>query len=841
MDTNNAEAVQTDAGVIIADETPVIEENLVYFTDDVLVPIIFSHDETFYNQDIMVELTTEIPNARIYYTVNGSLPHEDYRNCTPDGFPANTLMYCHHPRDSCTFNDGIPVPAGDDGSDPSCFRASADGSRRLRTELPPPHLYTEPILIESTRAVTATTIKAVAVYDCEITGKEIVSPVATNSYIVGRNVFERFTPETFVFVLSADSYDLNCFYHGVAIEGFLRQQYRSHVWTGGNLDPPSCANFNMRGRPSERDFFVEVYDFAGNTLIHQAAGGRIQGGWSRAASQKSWRLIARSQYSQGKFRHDFFDDTFNYNGQLITRFDRLILRNGANDRDHANIRDELGGRLAKQAGFPDVQSFAPAAVFLNSRYYGFAWLKESLCEGYLVQKYGGKKDNYEIIQKSESGRDGNQRAVDDWEYIYELAEAAIDDDSSVTFTDDKVFEEFTSRVDIDNFILYYAIQTYIDNRDWPGNNMRMWRYYPGEDEIVTSDFNDGKWRFLMYDVEFAFGIYGQGYMANTLGNVLGRRGGGWHMGGRSTLLQAVLQRDDMREKFANTICDLISGAFSTRNMMDTLDEIAAAGDPEMLTAMDAGTVWMWDIAGNREQINQFARRRPEIYHTYMKTIFEIPDNAGIFTAVMNGAEGATAWLNTRSVTGRGNEARTAYYTTYNVPIKAEISAIHKFVSWEINGVFYYENEMTINSSMADVGGVVTIILHTERLTEGMPFVINAVNISNRAGRIELFNPNSVAISTRDYYLSDTSDNLRRWKIPTITVNPQETLIIVTSNNRSEDSLMKPQTNFRLREGETLYLSCRNEGIIAAVLIPEMGRNDVLLRLDDGTYRLTADN
>ena len=53
----------------------------------------------------------------------------------------------------------------------------------------------------------------------------------------------------------------------------------------------------MSGRESERDMYVEVYDSKGNQLIAQAAGGRVVGGYSRANEQKSWRLIARNEYS----------------------------------------------------------------------------------------------------------------------------------------------------------------------------------------------------------------------------------------------------------------------------------------------------------------------------------------------------------------------------------------------------------------------------------------------------------------------------------------------------------------------------------------------------------------
>ena len=738
----------------------------------------FSHTETFYDTAIDITLFSDDPNAIIFFTTDGSPPSQFSR------------------------------------------------------------VYTAPIRISAGDRIRATTIKAVAVYYENESCAGIESAVATNSYITGRNVWSRFTPETYVFVLSADPYDLYDYYHGIAVEGFLRDEYIENERGGrrGNIDPPAPANFNIRGREGERDFYVEVYDYQGNTLIHQAAGGRIQGGWSRAAAQKSWRLIARSQYGESKFRHAFFDDTFNYNGQLITRFDRLILRNGANDREHANIRDELGGSLAKQAGFPDVQAFAPAAVFLNGEYYGFAWLKESMCLGYLAGKYGGLKENYEIIQKSESGEDGEERAVEDWAYVYELAKAAAEMGGG--FRDDAVFEEFCSLVDIENLIMYYAIQTYIDNRDWPGNNVRLWRYFPDDDEVIASPFNDGKWRFLMYDVEFSMGIYGQGNSANTLSHMLGGRGSGAHMGGQSVLLQAVLGRDDMREKYANTICDLIDGAFSTSNMTATLEEIAAKGDPELLSAVQERVIWLWDLHGNREQINSFARRRPQIFLSNMVNIFELPDDS-MYTVTLTDAAGACAWLNTRMVSENDTPVTTNYFTYYGVPLSVQPYAGYEFVRWEVNGTHYLEPEMRITADMADESGNISIKLHTDKVIDGAPLFINELCTANGADWISLYNPNRVAISTRTYYLSDDIENLMKWKIPAISIQPEESLTIVMKNNSSPDTLMKPQANFSLSAGETLFLSDANGEIIAKVDIPEVERGGILTRERDGTYSITG--
>ena len=52
-------------------------------------------------------------------------------------------------------------------------------------------------------------------------------------------------------------------------------------------------------------------------------------------------------------------------------------------------------------------------------------------------------------------------------------------------------------IDIASYMQYEAVQIFVDNRDWPGNNIKFWR-----DHRVG-----GKWRWILYDTDFGFGIW----------------------------------------------------------------------------------------------------------------------------------------------------------------------------------------------------------------------------------------------------------------------------------------------------------------------------------------------
>jgi hypothetical protein len=780
--------------------------------------VTFSHTDTFYDKAISVTLTGADPGAEIYFTIDGSAPSENSR------------------------------------------------------------LYKEPINITLPNgAPSPTTIKAVAIKDGE------QSEVVNKSYLVGRDVFTRFTPGTYVFILSACPYELLDRDHGIFVDGIIRREYRAN---GGRLDNPTApANYNLRGRAGERDMFVETYDHEGNLLIHQAAGVRVHGGWSRAENQKSLRLFARREYGKGKFSHPFFEHALDSDGQQIEKFDRILLRNNGNDRNEAAIRDELSQELSRQAGFPDAQKAEPAAVFLNGRYYGFSWMKEVHCTGRLVSMYGGKKDNYQIVSNREQvlssvktleelhGRDLSHRsrtqfvrveetgeiykidglmtnphwvaleddefkAHEEWYNLYSLADAAVKagPGKSRSFTNDRVFNEFSSHVDIDNFMLFYAIQVFIDNKDWPGNNYKAWKYYPGEEEAVTNAFHDGKWRFLMYDMEFAWGLYGRATFADqTLLAVLGVRGS--HMGGQSVMLQAVLQREDMQEKFVNTMCDLISGAFSSENALSTLENLIDVSFNELNAAINANTLSWWAspeaYEEKRDQVRNFAGGRPDFMLNMMRRHFDV-DEAMYSVSVQGAAAGAQAWLNSRRVLS-GETAQTAYFTHYGVDLRADIYPGYEFSHWEVNGTEHRGKNLRIDASMADSDGNVYVTLHAARITEGLPFLVDELDTGSGADWITLYNPNSSALSTRGLFLSDNAEDLKKWSITPTNVQPGETLKIVMRNNSTQDALRRPQANFSLKAGETLFLTDADENIHASVLIPNLRRGQTMKRLENGRY------
>ncbi len=719
------------------------------------------------------------------------------------GFSLPAAFYSENISVELTASDGAEIFFTADGSDP----VIADKNR-----------YIAPIDINAGTETRAVTIKALCVNDGE------KSDIFTRSFVVGQNVRERFSQDTLVFVLSTDPYNLYDYEYGIAVPGKIYDEYVA-AHPGEEIPYNAPGNYYLSGREGERDIYVEVFESSGRNVISQAAGVRLSGGYSRVPDQKSLRLIARREYDpeHGKFEYPFFPDAVTENGMPISKYDRVVLRNGANDREFAGVRDELSGALARDYGYPVTQHAVPAAVFLNGEYYGYAWLHENFNEDYLETQFGGNKDRYEIVSNTEYPEEGSERALADYAKVTEYFEKDM--------TDDVIFEEFCGLVDIDNLMQYYAIQIFISNKDWPGNNYKVFRYYPEEGEEITSEFMDGRWRYMLFDAEYAWGLYGEGFRLNTLSDLLTGR----HMSGESKALIALLEREDMRVKLTNNLCDIISGAFSTENILETLEELIEKSDPEQMYALERGITseWAnpWSFADSRDQIRDFAQGRKNYVARHICKQFGYESET--FDISLTGARGAAASLNSQTTVG--GLIYGSYFTACGVPISAEVFEGFGFLKWEINGEEFFEPDVTITSDMARDGRV-DIKLFTEQAElHGLPPRFTEICTAKGAGWIKLYNPNSEPISTRGLFLTDGEETLKRWELPSYTIKPREELLIVMKNNKTNDALMQYQANFSLKAGETLILSDSEGSVLRRVPIPEIPESGIYTLGDNGDY------
>ena len=168
-------------------------------------------------------------------------------------------------------------------------------------------------------------------------------------------------------------------------------------------------NVQLRGEESEREVYIEALNSDGSLIFEQGAGVRPYGGASRESAMKSMKLFARKEYDpdHGKFNIDVFG-TIGEDGEVMDKYDKLVLRNYGNDFQFAFIRDELNQRLLAQVGYTNGEAVVPAVVYLNGKYYGLFYLHENYCDDFFKDKYGDGEGRYEVLEGNEK-----HKSVDD--------------------------------------------------------------------------------------------------------------------------------------------------------------------------------------------------------------------------------------------------------------------------------------------------------------------------------------------------------------------------------------------------------------------------------------------
>lgn len=475
-------------------------------------------------------------------------------------------------------------------------------------------VYEEPIPIigDSSAFPRAVCIQAVIVYE-DGTASE---PVA-HHYFVNTGLNDRFT--TLVFAVSGDPDELTEGPDGI---------FYGH-------------NYSDRGRDSERQVYVEAYTADGKRLLAQYAGVRVYGGASRESAVKSMKLFARKSYdpNHGKFKLDVFG-TENAAGEVISKYDKLVLRNAGNDFQFAYIRDELAQTLAKKAGFSDYEAVIPAVGYLNGKYYGYYWLHESYCDEYFKQKYGDAAGEFIIIEggeqyKSDSDDEAERASAEDYQQLYwELCDLDL--------TQEENYARVTSGIDVENYLDYYAYNIYLSNKDWPNNNYKCYRYEPAAGEDVGDGVYDGRWRYLLHDVDYTFGLYEQRETKanyDTLAQVMKE-----HSERYAPLFTALMEREDCRAYFVQKTLDYINGPLSAASILDTFEELSGQRDTELSYYYDYleglrnnGDDSVWTRSSHlkeyTQQIRDFAAARPDYMVKFLQADLGVvisEDEEGIY-------------------------------------------------------------------------------------------------------------------------------------------------------------------------------------------------------------------
>ncbi|WP_291440170.1 CotH kinase family protein, partial [Desulfovibrio sp.] len=687
---------------------------------------VFSPSMHFYTESVQVKISSGRPDARIFYTVDGSRP-------------------------------------------------TRSGTR-----------YTGPITLVPEQGKTCIVVKAVAVID----GQE--SAVSTHSYFIEPGIRSRYG--SYVFSLSTDNENLYGDATGILVPGKLRaESVQRHPEKDTNAHD---ANYKGRGRNWERPVDVEIFDPDGVRLLSQKAGLRVFGGVSRHYPQKSLRLTARKTYepAAGKFKYPFFAELAREDAVFpVFSYDSLTLSSGGQDLYDAQIRTPLIARIAARAGYSWVSPMHSAAVYINGAYYGHAYLTARMDDSLLESFFNRSREDFVAFNGGVKRLRSSPKYPEllNWRMIKEFR--ALTRRCELEPMSDSLYNDVSNKIDVDDFILYYAIETYIDNREWlhdDQNNIKVWRY-TGVEKVPGSAL-DGRWRYVLYDMDVSA-------MSPW---------GGAKPPSNPTLFASLLERPESAAQFANNICDMAFAHYAEDNVRQVMQELNVISLGEIEYAAQHGVYsppgLQQTIARGRENILTFFRERPEHALNELRRILGYTD---LYHVVVKGP----ARLNTID----RPDPEGWYFVENSVELAATLPPDKAVRHWEVNGQVRRGNKITLSSRDA-VAGEVRVKLVTE--DSPSPLVLEDAYDHGHVCGFSLRNTTDRPFEAQGLYLSDRLGKPQKYALAGMVFTPGEAVPFVGKGARHISALKKMQVNFKPVQGETIYLRNRDGQILSSIRV-----------------------
>ncbi len=470
--------------------------------------VVFSRESGFYDEPF--ELKLRAGGGQIYYTLDGSEPDED------------SIPYTG------------PIYIDDASEHENVYSMRTDVSVGFREEML--RMFDIGYHPPEEKLDKCTVVRAAVILPDGTRG-----PVYTASYFVGFGDKAGYEGMNVLSVVT-DPDNLFDYEKGIYVTGKVFDDYVEQVH--GNLDfrwyfwP---ANYNQRGKEWERPVSLQFFDTEKKLFLSKEAGVRIQGGAGRSQLPKSLNFYARTEY----------DGTTSFGPSLFGtgyRPQRVTLFGGGNDNE-TKLEDYIVATFSPHRDFA-VMEFRPYMMFLDGEFWGVYWLQEKFDEDFISYYYGVDKDDVIIVKngKLEEGIEDPETGESELDIYRDLVKSI----SRADLTDPEQYREACEKIDVKNYMEYYATQIFIARySDWPSGNFALWRTRTTNGRGCT----DGKWRWMLFDVN-GFNMTSDLIRRDTLSETMMM----------DPMFKSFMENPEFRQQFAKTILEIADNDYAPEKL-----------------------------------------------------------------------------------------------------------------------------------------------------------------------------------------------------------------------------------------------------------------------------------
>ena len=494
---------------------------------------------------------------------------------------------------------------------------------------------------------------------------------------------------------------------------------------GTNGIPGPCSSYPKNyNQDWEYKCDMILIEQDGSIGFQEPAGLSISGGCSRIAPKKSFNVSFKSEYGQSKLNYKLFED------RDQDKYDGFKIRSGGNHVNKTFIDDAFTHKIIKDVLDIDESANRPTTVYLNGVYWGVFNIRDRLNKGY-IDAYHPKvddKDNTDVISLPRANAGVTFWLIENVSNGDHLTYYAFDDFINANDVNDaSVFDQIKEMIDVNSFLDYFITNIYCNNGDWPGNNLKVWR-----------DRNDGKFRWMMFDLDY-LRLYNGGYNNQSLlGEILYNTG---FSNSRNPIacspFRKLLENDKLKNEFIQRAQTYIEIVWDPSRTDTIYNEMAnkLAGEIDLNYAKWGGwnqTTWN----NNQYLLKDFFHYREAPFSSMMESALSINSNKFILNLNFDNNTNGQVVLHNNYFVVPDNYSGV-YYDDIPIKITAVADPGFRFSHW-------LETENTneeIYDSYSSTTNLTPVFTSVDELVINEIFY-NPIGASEDLEFIELHNPSN---------------------------------------------------------------------------------------------------
>ncbi|MCD4697934.1 MAG: lamin tail domain-containing protein, partial [Bacteroidales bacterium] len=325
-------------------------------------------------------------------------------------------------------------------------------------------------------------------------------------------------------------------------------------------------NYSKKGDVWERPVSVNLLEKDGSGFKINA-GIRVHGQYSRSYPKKSVRLYFRSEYGESKLHYKVFDQ------KNINKFDKLIIHSGgAVDQYYPPspngewywdqftlLRDPFNHALWHEKG-GNISASRPILLYINNEFWGIYHIRERIDIDYLEENRNITDADILKVSHHEtpSVEEGDLTKWNElWNYVK---------NNNIRST--SKYNHVKELMDIDNFIDYNIIEIFGGHKDWPHNNIYMFR----------EKQSTAKWEWILWDSESTHnkGVNWNGLEWATRDRVRTdlAPSDSENLLWATLLLRNLVKNEEFNQLFINRFADFLNSVFRPDHLLEIFNNMA---------------------------------------------------------------------------------------------------------------------------------------------------------------------------------------------------------------------------------------------------------------------------